>query len=147
MARKRLKTTAERQELADEQGLEQLYGVLQLCCTKVALETSMRLLGRLAASSKKLQGVVSTLTLCVAQLAIGSHVLCVGCSYCSSCTHWGTTVQDVLQQYMCYQQFRPSGIAVIGLLTSTRLLLRHSPTVHRASCSTLLCPVCCSRAT
>jgi hypothetical protein len=62
------------EEVDHEQCIERLFGVLQVCCTKVALETSMRLLGRLAASSKNLEGVVSSLNHGVAQSAIPSPV-------------------------------------------------------------------------
>jgi hypothetical protein len=74
MAKKRMKYRVEMQELAQEQCLERLFGVLQVCLTTVASETSMRVLGRLAASSKKLAGVVSALKLCVAQSAFVSPV-------------------------------------------------------------------------
>jgi hypothetical protein len=74
MAKKRMKTGVEMQELAQEQCLERLFGVLQVCLTKMAPETSMRVLGRLAASSKKLAGVVSAFKFVVAQSAFVSPV-------------------------------------------------------------------------
>jgi hypothetical protein len=55
MASKRQKMREERLQRAQEQCLEQLLGVLQLCCTKVTLESTMQLLARLVASSKQLK--------------------------------------------------------------------------------------------